>query len=500
MADLLTKITQHAAWRPDADALVDASGNRVSWAQLDENTSRLAAGFGRRGHRPGDRVAIGIFRGTIALQLFLSIQRAGLVPVVCGPGAGAGFADMVTDLGIVEAFVGPELKDSVPAGLMCWSVDDVDVLTAAAADPTGEPWRARPESDVAAIQFSTGSTGVPKGMIRTVGNDHADAVNRCLAMGVRSGDRWLCAAPSNINVAIGALRCTLLMGGTIVALDEVTPDAIELQTRGGIDVLPLQAHDWRAAFDAGVAQQLPFRGLRIAVATGGRADAATIRLLDDLMAHVGSALNIYGLTEAGSVAISTTASRSVAGPFSVGVPTPLTEVSIDNSAQTTVGEILIRGAAVSRGSAQTPDTDTDTDTDTADETWFRTGDLGEIDSRGELNVYGRLADRLIINGATVMPALVEASLCEIDGIAEAVLISNTATAAVRAVIHTDSDVDVNEVVKVLADLGPHVSVVAVDRLPRNFGGKTDRRAVATLGDDEVRYLWAADARVVNPDG
>ena len=477
MTDLLTKIAEHAQRRPDAAALVGADDRSISWAELDDRVSRLTAGFAERGRRTGDRILIGIFKGTSALELYLAAQRAALVPVVVGPSAGPDLPMLIAEHRIAEAFVGPELRTAVVSGTR-FDVDEAIPAVAYATPSEIDGFvSTRAGGVTSSLQFSTGSTGTPKTITRTVAGDFADAVNRCLAMGVREGDRWLCAAPKNTNVAIGALRCTLLMGGTVVLLDEVNPSAIERQTADGISVMPLQAHDWKTLLESPVAAKLSGRGLRIAVATGGRVDPAIMSRLDDVTVPGGSALNIYGLTEAGSVAISTARSRAQAGRFAVGVPGPLVQVMIDAPEADSPGEVWVRGAAVSIPHGST-------------DGWLATGDLGTFDRNGNLEIHGRIADQLQVGDDVVHPASIEVQLCDVDGVSEALLLSGAVDhPGVRAVVVADGEIEPASVMAALGQLAERVPVYRMDAFPRNNGGKTDRRAVAALDPAILTLVW-----------
>ncbi len=507
MPDLIEKARQNVSLLASAPALVHEKNGTITWGELGTRVSALVAGLRARGCAPGQRVGIAIYSGTLALELYLAAQAAGLQPVLLGITLREHLVTAARDLRLAELFSGPQcepwLEPVRALGTRTWLVTEAE-QTLADAGRSGagadSAWvTARPESQVAGIQYTTGTTGLPKAMVRSVGSDFWDAVNRSLTMRIRHSERWVAASPTNINVAIGALRCMTLMGGSVIALDDVSPASIERSTREGVTILPLQAPGWRELLASGVAQQLPARGLRVAVSTGQRTPPPLLRALKELMDGHGEVVNSYGLTETSTIAALTSSMADYEATLCAGRPNPMmtVEVAPYRSAVADAGdagEIRVAGPAVSPGyltvtadgSLRLPDDG---------DGWFYTGDAGRWDGHGNLSVLGRWKDAVPVAGSYVFPYAVENTVQEISGIDEAVLLGlpsgdDPAGPVTRLVLVVQpaatagfDAAGLGQVLdEALGELPASVpaSWVTVPEMPRNSSRKIDRAAVARL--------------------
>lgn len=442
MPDLLTSLAAHARRTPDRAAIVAPDGNSTTWAELHAEVGSHAADLRRAG---GTHVVVAL-TGAESLVAYLAVQAAGLVPVLVGPNA----ASLIPTL---QRYFNVRTTIRTPLG---------SVAKASVGFPE------RMDDTVGAIQFSTGSTGTPKGMIRTVGAEYFDALGRCLAMGLRPGDSWLSIQAANPNIALGAFRCVLLLGGTLLLTDSTTPEALSQRAQGGMNVLALQSHDWRRAVAAEIVPHLIENGLRVAAITGGNADPRTLKRLDKLMLGHGNVLNVYGLTETGTVAVADRLDRERGGPCTVGALVPTLHADLVPTGIPGRGQIQLRGPAVAERYLLAGPDGLREESATVDG-WLPTGDAGRFGVPGDLEMFGRLRDAIEVGGQRMLPRELEITIEKELSADEVVVLPYRDGAVVVIAGATDPVRDA------LSDFS---HVLVLDELPRNAGGKTDRAALS----------------------
>ncbi|MER7276963.1 class I adenylate-forming enzyme family protein [Dactylosporangium sp. NPDC000244] len=462
--DLLDAVARHARHRGDRPAIVH-DGRTTDYRTLADRVSALVAGFRARGRRPGERVGIATYSGTIGAELYLAAQAAGLQPAMLSLSLKPRLPEITDALGITEV-----IADGTFADL-------------AAAPEDGTDWaRGRGADVVSAIQFTAGSTGVPKAVVRTVGCDVADAWHRSWSYRCGEADRWVVASPFNLSVLSGAARSMFLFGGTLLLMDAFSVEALDEIGAGGVTILPLQAPQWRAVLAAGAAETLVRRGLRTAVATGQLMQQRFLHELAGALApHAGVVLN-YGTSEAGSIAVDRSGQPRFGEPFRVGAPTPTLDVRVTAS-----GGIEVRGESVAPGYLHELAADPAAPilhAARAQGSWFDTGDVGAWAEDGALQVFGRAADAIEVAGRTILPVTVEERLRGLPGVADAVL-----TPAMTVLIEPSPGTTAASPAELLDAVLPcPYQIRYVERLPRTPAGKTDRVAAAQLHTTPERTL------------
>ncbi|MBB1025731.1 AMP-binding protein, partial [Dietzia sp. DQ12-76] len=270
--------------------------------------------------------------------------------------------------------------------------------------------------DVADILFTSGTTGKSKGVVAL----HRQTVAGARAWGSNGGlterDRYLIVNPffHSFGYKAGFLVC-VLFGATVIPLAVYSPtETMRLVQDEGATVLPGAPTIFQTILDAPDRAEFDLSSLRLAV-TG--ASVVPVILVERMQSDLGleTVLTAYGQTETmGFITTTTADDDDVTVATTCGRAYPGMEIRIGEK-----GEILTRGEMVMQGYLDDPENTASTiDPDG----WLHTGDVGEIDSRGNLRITDRLKDMYITGGFNVYPAEVEQTLARLDGVVETAVI------------------------------------------------------------------------------
>ncbi|MCT9141519.1 4-coumarate--CoA ligase family protein [Streptomyces violarus] len=422
-------------------ALIDGTdGTTLSYEQVDRFHRRVAAGLAEAGVRKGDVLALHS-PNTIAFPTaFYAATRAGATVTTVHPLATAQeFAKQLTDSAarwIVTvsplldiARRAAELAGGVREIFVCDSATGhrslIDMLASAAPEPVID---IDPAEDVAALPYSSGTTGTPKGVLLTHRQIATNLAQLDGAIPAGPGDRILAVLPFfHIYGLTALMNAPLRKGATVVVLPRFDLEqflaAIQNHRITGLYVAPpivlaLAKHPAVAQYDLSSLKYI----LSAAAPLDARLAAACSERLG--LPPVGQA---YGMTELspGTHVVPLDAMRD-APPGTVGkliAGTEMRIVSLDDPGKDLPagesGEILIRGPQVMKGYLGRPvATAAMIDTDG----WLHTGDVGHVDDEGWLFVVDRVKELIKYKGFQVAPAELEALLLTHPGIADAAVI------------------------------------------------------------------------------
>jgi acyl-CoA synthetase (AMP-forming)/AMP-acid ligase II len=489
--------------RADRTALVDAAtGRRISYGQLEEQVRAFAAGLSDLGVRQGDVVAILLPNLPEYPVVFLGTALAGATNTTLNPSytsheIAAQLADSGARVLVTVAELLEKARTAAPDGMRLIVVGESDgpaiplarILAAETAAPP--PVEIDPAVDVAALPYSSGTTGLPKGVMLSHRNLVANAV-QCEPFFVDDDDVVLAVAPF-----FHIMGMTVLMLGALSrGLTLVTMARFDLEQfltaiqrhRVTTTIVPppitvaLAKHPLVDGFD--------LSSLRL-VMTGGAplgADAEEA-CAARLRCRVGQG---WGMTElAGAGSASPPPGLAPGRPGSVGWcvaggefklvdPASGAELAADG-----VGELWFRGPNVMRGYLHRPEATAATIT--ADG-WCRTGDVCRVDDEGFLYVVDRLKELIKYKGFHVAPAELEALLIAHPLIADAAVVASPdpeAGEVPKAFLVAQGDTDPETLAAdVLAHLAERVAPYKrvrryefVDSIPRTPSGKIMRRTL-----------------------
>ncbi|KQX59334.1 MULTISPECIES: AMP-binding protein [unclassified Streptomyces] len=495
-----------AAEYGDTPALVDGAGGlTLTYGQVDAFHRKVAAGLAGAGVRKGDVLALHSPNTVLFPIAFYAATRAGAAVTTVHPLATPEeFAKQLRDSSarwIVT--VSPLLAAARAAAELAGGIEEIFVCDQA---PEGEGVRSLqaflgstealpeividPDRNVAALPYSSGTTGVPKGVMLTHTSIATNLAQLEPVIPMGPGDRILAILPFfHIYGLTALMNAPLRRGATVVVLPRFELDtflgAIQEHRINGLYVAPpivlaLAKHPAVADYD--------LSSLEYVVSAAAPLDAA---LAQACSARLGlpPVLQAYGMTELSPGTHVVPLGAPNPPPGTVGKLLPSTEMrilSLDDPAKDAApgeeGEVAIRGPQVMKGYLGRPDaTAAMIDADG----WVHTGDIGRVDEDGWLFVVDRVKELIKYKGFQVAPAELEALLLTHEGIADAAVIGVTdadGTETPRAFVVRQPAAPGLTAEDVMAYVAARVSpykkvrsVEFIDTVPRAASGKILRR-------------------------
>ncbi|MEV4626897.1 amino acid adenylation domain-containing protein [Micromonospora sp. NPDC049523] len=496
--------------RPDLVAVVDGD-RRLTYAELDATSGRLAAVLRQRGIGAGALVAVCLDRSWQAVAALLAVLRcgAGYVPVDPGyppPRQAMILADAEPALVVATASAAAALDPRLPV----LTVDDLDP-----ADPAVPETGALPgPGDLAYVLYTSGSTGRPKG----VAVRHDALANLLLGLrdllGGQPGDRWLGLTSLSFDISAVEVFLPLVTGARVVVASNThaADGAAVCRLIRDQEITHVQAtpSGWRILLEAGLGREPGFPAVALA---GG--EALPVPLARELRRRVARLVNGYGPTEA---TIYATAAELPEHPDRVTIGRPLPNVRgyvLDAHLRPlpvgVPGELYLGGRGVAGGYLRQPDlTDERFLPDpfgAGEGRLYRTGDLVTRLPDGRLDFVGRADQQVKIRGHRVELGEIEAGLSAHPGVvAAAVLLrgdgaDGTEARLVGYVVPRGAPPEPAALRTHLAGTLPAAMLpnawVFLDRLPLTPNGKLDR---AALPEPARERATAAQAAPIDADG
>jgi malonyl-CoA/methylmalonyl-CoA synthetase len=497
-----------AAARPGAPFIVAPDGRDWTYADMLATSGRIAAALELLGVRPGDRVAVQVEKSPEALMLYLACLRAGAVYlplntaytlaeldyfigdseprlVVCAPRVRDGIVPIAEKFGaLVET-----LDEKGGGSLMELARDeDPDFL-----DATRGP------DDLAAILYTSGTTGRSKGAMLTHDNLLSNASTLRDHWRFTGGDRLIHALPIfHTHGLFVASNVILLAGASMYFLPKFDADEVlRLMRTGATALMGVPTFYVRLAQHAGLSRETT-AGMRLFVSGSAPLLAETHRQFQEKTGH--AILERYGMTETNMNTSNPYDGERVAG--TVGFPLPGISLRVTDPESgrplgtDETGMIEVKGPNVFKGYWRMPEK---TDAEFRPDGFFITGDLGKIDARGYVHIVGRGKDLIISGGYNVYPKEVETEIDQLPGVLESAVIGvphPDLGEGVTAIVVRRGDAAIDEK-SVLGRLKDRLArykqpkrVIFAEELPRNTMGKVQKNI---LRDAYAELYAVADA-------
>jgi acyl-CoA synthetase (AMP-forming)/AMP-acid ligase II len=487
-AGLNEMLAAAVARNADGEALIDGE-LRLTWRALDDCVAHCAAGLARRGVGRGDRVALLLGNRSEFVVAWLAAARLGAIVVPLSIRAQAAELDYM--LGHCSAAVvvhEADLAGRLPAAPRRIAVGagvDSEAFAALYGDGRVDTVAASSEEGTAAILYTSGTTGRPKGaMLTHLGIVHS-AMHYADAMRLTEADRSVAAVPLSHVTGVIALMATMICcAGTLVLLREFkAPSFIELAARERMTHTVLVPAMFNLCLLAPEFDRVDLSAWRIGGYGGAPMPPATIARCAQKLPRL-ELMNLYGATETTSPATIMPARYSASHADSVGLPVACADIVVmDDSGRAVpagkTGELWIGGPMVVRGywdDAQA----------TAREFtggYWHSGDIGSIDADGFVRVFDRSKDMINRGGYKIYSAEVESVLIAHPAVIEAAVVAKPCPVLgerVHAFVCVREDASAESLrahcAAQLADYKvPETFSLGREPLPRNANGKLLKR-------------------------
>ncbi len=481
-------------------AIETAGGRIYTYAELEHVTASYAGFIRLLGVAPGDRVAVQVEKSAEALFLYLACLKAGAIYLPLNSAYQEGEIDyfigdaepkifvhqpksvvwataLCEKHGISHQFALPAEDENVQigSGSRLWSKN------ALGAPPMLEIAH-RDADDLAAILYTSGTTGRSKGAMITHKNLASNAITLHQVWGFQAGDVLLHALPIfHVHGLFVACHTALLTGSKMIFLAKFEARAAMAAMSRATVFMGVPTMYVRLLAEKDFTQE-SCRNVRLFISGSAPLLAETFQ---EFMARTGhTILERYGMTETGMITSNPLVGNRIAG--TVGMPLPGVSVRVvddDGKACLTddIGHLQVLGDNVLPGYWRLPERNQEEFTPDG---YFRTGDVGKIDAQGYVTIVGRSKDLVISGGYNVYPKEIELLIDEMSGVAESAVIglphADFGEAVAAVVVGSPANAELSEAGVIAALKGKLAAfkvpkrVFIVDELPRNAMGKVQK--------------------------
>lgn len=526
LPDLFARSTDAAPGAP----LAEFVGRTYSYTDLFTEARRFAAGLQAAGIAKGDRIGLFLPNVPIYISAYYGAMMAGATVVNFSPLYSPDeLAQQVEDSGTrllvtidvasllptalkvldgssLQSLAVGRLGDMLPMGKrmllkllgrkqIAAIPDRIDVTawTDLLGPDNPTPVAIDPDRDLALLQYTGGTTGVPKGAMLTHANLSANALQVDAIDPFEGRDVILGVLPMfHVFANTCVLNRTVAKGGCIALLPRFDAgQALKTINRVKPTAFPGVPTMYQALLDHPDITKTDFSSLKICI-SGGAPLPAPLR--DKFEAMSGARLvEGYGLTESSGV-VSTNPYVGERKPGTIGQVLPQTRVMLRDKEDANLpapkgepGELVIRGPQIMQGYWNRPEAVETAFVQIDGEAWLRTGDIAMIDDEGFIAIVDRSKDMIAVGGFKVFPSHVEAVLLENPAVKEALVIGvpddylGEIPAAYITLNEADGAADPAALANWLnSRVGKHERVKEIvirDELPKTMIGKLDRKAL-----------------------
>lgn len=488
---------------PDSTLIKEAGGSAITYGEFIAEISRLGGALIEAGLQPGDRVAVQVEKSVRALALYLATVKAGGI-----------FLPLNT--AYTPAEIEYFLNDAEPAIFICDPSKPAALSPIAAqvnskiltldgngdgslteaslkASPLAEA-STRGGKDVAAILYTSGTTGRSKGAMLSHDNLLSNALTLVDYWRFSSSDTLIHALPIFHTHGLFVATNVVLASGASMIFQQKFDPALVLQSMPDATVLMGVPTFYTRLLQSDGLTREATQHMRLFVSGSAPLLAETHREWEERTGH--AILERYGMTETNMNTSNPYDGRRIAG--TVGYPLPGVEIRVTNPetgallASGEIGMIEVRGPNVFQGYWRMPEK---TAAELRTDGFFITGDLGRVDQDGYVHIVGRGKDLIITGGYNVYPKELESEIDALDGVYESAAIGvphpDFGEGIVAVVVRepganvTESDI-LEALTQRLASYKRPKKLVFLEELPRNTMGKVQKNVLREQYKDSFR--------------
>lgn len=494
-------VAKRADFTPNKEAIVEVhTGKRLTYGQLNDGVNRIAHALSALGIKKGDRVAILMMNNIAFVESFYGIAKIGAIVVPLNwrlvadelefilrdSGAilllfGGEFSALATDLHSrknqtrVQHWIAVDCDDS-----SCSFSKSYAELTSVASSQ--EPTIAAEEDDELYIMYTSGTTGLPKGVIHTHNTAMWSLITGSATSTFYENDRYLLALPLFHVGALNPLNNNLYRGSCVVVMRSFdatkTWELIASEKITTMLAVPSMLNAMLPLLSKG---NYDYSSLRWCMSGAAPVPKTLIEAYSKLGFNI---LQVYGLTETCGPACLISSEDSITRAGSTGkaffhTSVRIVDENLNDVAANVPGEVLVSGKHIMKGYWNRPDATAESIVSG----WLRTGDIAHRDEQGFVYIRDRLKDMIISGGENIYPAEIENVLLGHPGIADAAVISQASEkwgeSPFAVLVRKDATLTEQEVLSFCrGKLGPFKlpkGAVFIEVIPRNPTGKILKR-------------------------
>ena len=493
---------RRAITSPNSEAIVDlAADRRFTYAEVNERINALCHALAARGVGKGDRVALLAYNSIEFVDSFYAVAKLGAVAVPLnwrlvadelsfilkdsGAGTmifGAEFSDTVADLhdrGAEGTVITNWIEIGPAETCSVWALNYDDLVV---GGDTSEPGLVAFGDDLMFIMYTSGTTGLPKGVMHTHNTVHNAFRNVLSTIELGPRDRYLIVLPLfHVGALMPIISC-LYAGSCVVVMRQFDPaamwDVIESERISSTLAVPAMLNFMLMVPDF---EKRDRSALRYILSGASPVPVALIRKYQDIGIEIEQ---VYGMTETGGPGCHISGKDAITHAGSTGRGYLLTDVRVvDDKGQDVPpgepGQILLRGAHNMIGYWNRPDATAET----LQDGWLYTGDVAIMDAAGFVTIHDRIKDMVISGGENVYPAEIENVILQHEAVADVAVIGQPSEAwgesTFAVIVRKDDTVQEADILKYcrgkMASFKAPKGAVFIDEIPRNPTGKPLKR-------------------------